>query len=71
MRDEQLMSIREVAEFLQLNQTTVYAWAQQGILPGYKLGRTWRFRPSELDAWLEERRNAEVSNIVTKQAAGA
>jgi excisionase family DNA binding protein len=70
MRDEQLMSIRDVAEFLQLNQTTVYAWAQQGILPGYKLGRTWRFRPSELETWLEERRNAEVSNIVTKRAAG-
>jgi excisionase family DNA binding protein len=70
MRDEQLMSIREVAEFLQLNQTTVYAWAQQGILPGYKLGRTWRFRPSDIEAWLEERRNAEVLDTVTQKTTG-
>jgi excisionase family DNA binding protein len=70
MRDEQLMSIRDVAEFLQLNQTTVYAWAQQGILPGYKLGRTWRFRPSELETWLEKRRNAEVTDSVTQKTTG-
>ena len=69
MPDEQLMSIRDVAEFLQLNQTTIYAWAQQGYLPGYKLGRTWRFRPSEIEAWLEERRNSEVTNSI-RQAAG-
>lgn len=66
MPDEQMMSIRDVADFLKLNQTTVYAWAQQGTLPGYKLGRTWRFRPSEIEAWLEGRRNAEVTNRVTQ-----
>jgi excisionase family DNA binding protein len=70
MPDEQLMSIRDVADFLKLNQTTIYAWAQQGILPGYKLGRTWRFRPSDIEAWLEERRNAEASKAVTEQTAG-
>ena len=67
MRDEQLMSIRDVADFLQLNQTTVYAWAQQGILPGYKLGRNWRFRPSEIEAWLEKHRRAEGASVGTKQ----
>jgi len=66
MPDEQMMSIRDVADFLKLNQTTVYAWAQQGTLPGYKLGRTWRFRPSEIEAWLEERRSAKVTNRVTQ-----
>ena len=71
MPDEQLMSIRDVAEFLQLNQTTIYAWAQQGMLPGYKLGRTWRFRPSEIEAWLEKRRNAEVAVTAIQQAAGS
>lgn len=69
MPDEQLLSIRDVAQFLQLNQTTIYAWAQQGTLPGYKLGRTWRFRPSEIEAWLEERRNAEVTNTVAQRTA--
>jgi predicted DNA-binding transcriptional regulator AlpA len=33
--DEQLMSIKDLADFLKLNQTTIYAWAQQGTLPGW------------------------------------
>jgi excisionase family DNA binding protein len=67
MPDEQLMNIRQVAEFLQLNQTTVYAWAQQGVLPGFKLGRNWRFRPSEIEAWLEERRQGQTTDPNLKQ----
>ena len=59
MDNEKLMNIRQVADYLQLNQTTVYAWAQQGILPGYKLGRNWRLRPSEIEAWLEKQRRAQ------------
>ena len=66
MRDEQLMSIKDVADFLQLNETTIYSWAQQGTLPGFKLGRTWRFRPSEIEAWLEQRRNAQTTKTVTQ-----
>ena len=66
MRDEQLMSIKDVADFLQLNETTIYSWAQQGNLPGFKLGRTWRFRPSEIEAWLDQRRNAQTTQTVTQ-----
>lgn len=69
MPNEQLMNVRQVAEFLQLNQTTVYAWAQQGVLPGYKLGRNWRFRPSEIEAWLEEQRQAQTIEPDLKQTA--
>lgn len=31
---------------------TVYRLAQQGEIPGFKLGGTWRFRRSELDRWI-------------------
>jgi excisionase family DNA binding protein len=68
MPDEQFMSIRDVADYLKLNQTTIYAWAQQGMLPGYKLGRTWRFRPSEIEEWLEERRNEGATNPIAQTA---
>ena len=71
MPEEQLMSIRDLADYLNLNQTTIYTWAQQGMLPGYKLGRTWRFRPSDIEAWLEERKNSEVSKSITQQPAGS
>lgn len=63
MNNEQLMSVRQVADYLQLNQTTVYAWAQQGVLPGYKLGKAWRFRPAEIEAWLEEQRPTPLDSL--------
>ena len=53
MENEQLMSVEQVAKYLQLNRSTIYDWAQKGKLPAINLGQVWRFRRAELDAWLE------------------
>lgn len=59
---EPLLNIHQVADYLQLNLSTVYQWAQQGRLPAIKLGGRWRFRRSDLDRWLDAqtRRPEEV-----------
>ena len=57
MPDERFMTLKEVAEYLHLNERTVYKWAQEGTIPGSKLGSTWRFRRSEIDLWFEQRKN--------------
>jgi PTS system nitrogen regulatory IIA component len=56
MEQEQLMDIKEVANYLRVKESTVYTWAQEGILPAFRLGRLWRFRRAEIDAWLESHR---------------
>jgi excisionase family DNA binding protein len=48
------MGIKEVAAYLKINQATAYHWAQAGRLPGIKIGRIWRFRREDIDAWLDE-----------------
>ena len=54
---ERLLTAREVAEFLGFAPATVLDWFEAGRLPGFKLnGRAVRFRPSEIEAWLEEQR---------------
>ena len=55
--DERLMSIKELAEYLQLDLSTLYLWSQQGEIPAMKVGRVWRYRRSEVDDWLDRRRN--------------
>lgn len=50
---DQLLSVEQVAEYLQLNRSTVYDWAQKGKIPAIKLGQIWRFRRREIDRWLE------------------
>ncbi len=39
----QIATVREIAVFLQLKESTVCSLASQGKLPGFKLGKSWRF----------------------------
>jgi len=52
MADE-IMTIEEVAEYLKVKPQTAYKWAQEGQIPGAKLGKEWRFRKSILDEWID------------------
>lgn len=54
MADDTLMNVKQVAQYLQLKESTIYSWAQDGKIPAIKIGRTWRFRRSDLDGWLEQ-----------------
>jgi nitrogen PTS system EIIA component len=53
MNEDTLMGIKEVAAYLKINQATAYHWTQTGRLPGIKIGRIWRFRREDIDAWLD------------------
>lgn len=44
--DEQAISLSAVAVMLGVSKDTVYHRAQSGELPGFKVGRVWRFWPS-------------------------
>lgn len=50
--DSEILTLDEVAVYLKAGKKTVYRLAQQGEIPGFKLGGTWRFRRSELDRWI-------------------
>ncbi len=54
MSENTLMDIKQVAEYLQVNVATIYNWAQKGKLPGIKIGRIWRFRREDIEAWLDQ-----------------
>ena len=51
--DSDIMTIREVAEYLKLNEKTAYRHAAAGKIPGFKIGGAWRFRRGEIDKWIE------------------
>ena len=50
--DNSILTLDEVAAFLKAGKKTVYRLAQQGQIPAFKLGGTWRFRRTELDRWI-------------------
>lgn len=48
----EILTLDQVAAYLKAGKKTVYRLAQQGQIPGFKLGGTWRFRRTELDRWI-------------------
>lgn len=51
--DEEILTIEEVARYLKMKPQTIYKWAQEGQIPGTKLGKEWRFRKQLLDEWID------------------
>lgn len=46
---EDILTIREVAEYLKLNEKTAYRLVAEGKIPGFKVGGAWRFRKDEIE----------------------
>ena len=56
MKDDVFLTTEEVLEYLQVNLRTVYRLIKAGKIPAVRVGRQWRFRKADIDAWLESQR---------------
>ncbi|MBL1404837.1 MAG: helix-turn-helix domain-containing protein [Rhizobiales bacterium] len=52
-----IMTMKEVADYLKLNEKTAYRLTSDGKLPAFKVGGSWRFRKSEIDEWTKKQSN--------------
>jgi excisionase family DNA binding protein len=48
----EVMSVRELADYLRISVHTVYRLAERGRLPGRKVGKHWRFHRDVIVNWL-------------------
>lgn len=58
MSDE-ILTLKELAEYLKLTEKTAYRLAAEGKLPGFKVGGSWRFKSEDINAWIEEQKDKE------------
>src|SRR5580765_2511853 len=68
MVDESFLTTEEVLEYLQVNLRTVYRLIKAGKIPAVRVGRQWRFRKRDIDAWLESQRPRQVRPGAQRQA---
>jgi len=61
----EIMTVDEIAEYLQLHPLTVRRLAREREIPVFKLGRQWRAKRELLDQWLEQR---SMENMKTSAA---
>lgn len=52
----QIMTVDQVADYLQLNRLTVYRYVRQGRIPAAKIGKLYRILKADVDAFLEEQK---------------
>lgn len=54
---EEILTLKEVADYLKLAEKTAYRLAADGKLPGFKVGGSWRFKREDVSAWIEEQKS--------------
>ena len=69
MIDETFLTTEEVLEYLQVNLRTVYRLIKAGKIPAVRVGRQWRFRKRDIDAWLDSQRPRGGSRAAAATAA--
>jgi excisionase family DNA binding protein len=58
---ERWLSVEEIAEHLGVASITVYRWLEKNKIPAHRMGKLWRFKPSEVDEWIKNGGAAEKS----------
>ncbi len=51
-----VLTIGELGEYLKISKSTLYKLAQEGSIPGQKVGKHWRFHKDVVDEWLRQRK---------------
>src|SRR5262249_31862390 len=73
MIEETFLTTEEVLEYLQVNLRTVYRLIKAGKIPAVRVGRQWRFRKRDIDAWLDSQRSRsrQSTSPTSRPASGS
>lgn len=52
------IGIEEAASYLGVTKETVRNWIKKTDIPAHKIGKLWKFKRSELDAWVKSGKSA-------------
>ena len=52
--DDRSLSVDDIADYLGVARDTIYSWVTSKGMPGPKVGRFWKFKKEDVDAWVRE-----------------
>ena len=60
LNKEKYISLNETADYLGIKPVTLRSWIRnpQNEVPAHKIGRFWKFKCSEIDAWVNSGKSA-------------
>jgi len=59
---EPWLSVEEISNHLGVSKESIYRWLKLGRIPSHRIGKLWKFRPSEVDAWVISGGSSEDNN---------
>ena len=62
------LTVKQVAEHLQMSDDKIYDMAQKGEIPASKVRNQWRFDQDEIDAWVRSQRHHADNYATTTQS---
>ena len=65
MNDDHYLTTDELLDYLHINLRTIYRLIKAGKIPAVRVGRQWRFRKRDIDAWLESQRPRNIRPVPT------
>ena len=57
---ERCLSLEEIAKHVGCSKDTIRAWIKKETIPYHKVGRMYKFKISEVDAWIESGQSADA-----------
>ena len=63
-RNKEILTARDVAEYLHIHPLTVHKYAREGKIPAFKLGMDWRFHKKYIERWIKEKSALQKSNSI-------
>lgn len=64
--EDRWFSITEICKHLGVSNDTVYKWIEKHNMPSHRMGRLWKFKKAEVDAWVTAGGAAESSTQTKK-----
>jgi excisionase family DNA binding protein len=50
---EPWFSVEEISRHLGVSKETIYRWLEKKRIPAHRMGKLWKFKPSEVDVWVQ------------------
>lgn len=61
--DNAIMTVGEVADYLKVTERTIYRLAGAKKIPSFKVGGSWRFSKSDIDAWIKKQSEQDLGAV--------
>ncbi len=53
LNDDRWLSVDEICKYLGVSKDTVYKWIDKHNMPAHRIGRLWKLKKEQVDAWIE------------------